>query len=164
MKALSVRQAWAWLIVRPDIVGEEARRQAYQDGLIKDVENRSRRTKFRGEFLIHASQGMTRREYDDVRLFLVCCAIDIQLPPFDELERGGIVGAATLVDCVESSHSRWYMGQKGYVLRDARPLPFVPCKGQLSFFDVPADVADTLRQTHAMGCKGQIQRGLTRPL
>ena len=150
MKALSVRQPWCHLIIRPDIVGEEARRQAYLAGVIKDVENRSRRTNFRGEFLIHASQGMTRHEYDDVRLFLVCCAIDIELPPFEKLELGGIVGAATLVDCVDSSNSRWYMGQKGYVLRDARPLPFVSCKGKLGFFDVPHDVMEALHDREAV--------------
>ena len=46
MKALSIRQPWAWLIVHGR----------------KDIENRSWRTKFRGRFLVHAAQGMTRRE------------------------------------------------------------------------------------------------------
>lgn len=147
MKALSVRQPWCHLIIRPDIVGEEARGQAYQDGLIKNVENRSRRTNFRGEFLIHASQGMTRREHDDVRLFLDVCALDIKLPPFEDLQRGGIVGAVTLVDCLDSSDSRWYMGEKALVLRDARPLRFVKCKGALGFFDVPDDVLHALRDS-----------------
>lgn len=145
MKALSVRNPWAWLIVRPDIVDEEARRQAYMDGAIKDIENRSRRTNFRGRFLIHASLGMTHREYDDVRDFLVTVALDIVLPPLHELQFGGIVGSATLVDCVDSSASRWYMGQKGYVLCDARACPFISCKGALGFFEVPEDVATTIR-------------------
>ena len=145
MKALSVRNPWAWLIVRSDIVGEEARRQAYLDGLIKDVENRSHRTNFRGEFLIHASMGMTSREYEDAYAFLVTVVPNIELPPLHSLQFGGIVGAARLVDCVDSSDSRWYMGQKGYVLRDARPLPFVPCMGKLGFFDVPDDVMHALR-------------------
>jgi hypothetical protein len=140
MKALSVRNPWPWLIVRPDIVGEEARRQAYLAGLIKDIENRSRRTNFRGEFLIHASLGMTSREYEDAYGFLITVAPNIELPPLHSLQFGGIVGAATLIDCVDSSDSRWYMGQKGYVLRDARPLPFIPCKGALGFFDIPQDV------------------------
>lgn len=147
MKVLSVRNPWAWLIVRPDIVGEEVRRQAYLDGLIKDVENRSRRTNFRGEFLIHASMGITSREYDDAREFAAAIVPNIELPPLHSLQYGGIVGAVTLIDCVEASDSRWYMGQKGYVLRDARPLPFVPCKGRLGFFDVPDDVV------HALGLK-----------
>ncbi|MDQ7982249.1 ASCH domain-containing protein [Paraburkholderia sp. SARCC-3016] len=137
MKILSIRQPWAWLIVRPDIFGDEARRQAYATGLIKDVENRTWATKFRGEFLIHASMGLTRREYEDVCDFLYACDIPIKLPPFEELQRGGVVGAATLVDCVDWSESQWYMGAKGFVLRDARPLPFVPCKGALNFFELP---------------------------
>src|SRR5437016_10859136 len=40
MKALSVRQPWAWLIVNGH----------------KDIENRSWQTKFRGKLLIHAGQ------------------------------------------------------------------------------------------------------------
>ncbi|MFM0432370.1 hypothetical protein PQQ75_25390 [Paraburkholderia aspalathi] len=92
---------------------------------------------------------MTNREYEDAYEFLVTIAPNIALPPLHTLQFGGIVGVATLTDCVDSSHSRWYMGQKGYVLRDARPLPFVPCKGRLGFFDVPDDVAEALRQIHA---------------
>jgi tetratricopeptide (TPR) repeat protein len=38
MKALSIRQPWAWLIVHG----------------VKDVENRTWRTNFRGRFLVHA--------------------------------------------------------------------------------------------------------------
>lgn len=145
MKALSIRQPWSFLIVRPDIVGEEARRQGYLTGAIKDVENRSRRTNFRGEFLVHASQGMTVREYEDAYCFLVTVAPNIELPPIADLQRGGIVGAATLADCLDSSDSHWYMGEKALVLRDARPLPFTPCKGALGFFNVPDNTMRALR-------------------
>ena len=43
LKALSIRQPWAWLIVNG----------------FKDVENRNWRTHWRGRLLIHASKGMT---------------------------------------------------------------------------------------------------------
>ena len=54
MKALSIRQPWAWLIVHGS----------------KRVENRSRRTHYRGPVLIHASAGMTIREYHEATNFL----------------------------------------------------------------------------------------------
>ena len=41
MKALSIRQPWAWLILRPDLRPAE-RDRLRVDGLLKDIENRSR--------------------------------------------------------------------------------------------------------------------------
>lgn len=52
---ISVIQPWPWLLLRPDIVGEEARAEARRLGLIKDVENRGWETKQRGWVLLHAS-------------------------------------------------------------------------------------------------------------
>lgn len=123
MKALSIRQPWAWLIVNGH----------------KDIENRSWPTRFCGEFLVHASKGMTRAEYDDVDLMI---ALDerlrhVRLPAFEQLERGGIVGRASIFGCVSYSSSPWFFGPQGFVLRNALPLPFVPFKGALGFFEVP---------------------------
>jgi len=61
----------------------------------------------------------------------------IELPPLGQLERGGIVGSVEIVDCVAASDSPWFFGRFGFVLREPQPLPFVPWKGQLGFFDVP---------------------------
>jgi hypothetical protein len=126
VKALSIRQPWAWLIVNGH----------------KDVENRSWSTTHRGEFLIHAGKTMTATEYADVRRFLDAddrlrhlLAI---LPPAAALERGGIVGTAYLVETDVYMSSPWYMGAIGFRLRDARPLPFWPLNGSLGFFDVKA--------------------------
>lgn len=123
MKALSIKQPWAWLIVHGG----------------KDVENRTWHTKLRGRFLVHASKGMTGFEYADAYNF--CKFHGLSLPPsYAELKRdwcGGMVGSVELVDSVESSSSPWYMGEKAFVLRDPKPLPFTPFKGQLQFFDVP---------------------------
>lgn len=125
MKALSIRQPWAWLIVNGH----------------KDIENRTWVTHQRGRFLVHAGQTMTRREYQDVVDFLLDDArlehIALVLPNFSELERGGIVGEATLVECLVDSPSPWFMGEIGLVVRDAKPLPFARFKGQLGFFEVP---------------------------
>lgn len=125
MKALSIRQPWAWFIVNG----------------FKNVENRIWRTDFRGEFLIHASAGCTFEEYHDAYVFAEQAAKILprnfpNFPCFADLQRGGIVGKARLVDCVAASDSPWFTGPFGFVLADVQPLPFTPCKGMLKFFEV----------------------------
>ncbi len=127
--ALSIRQPWAWLIVRPDLSDEE-RAQAYLDSRIKDIENRDWRTNHRGWFYVHAGQKFDHVGYR----YILARYPDIRLPASSDFERGGIVGQANLVDVVEESESRWFIGQYGFVLRGARPLPFTPCRGKLNFF------------------------------
>lgn len=127
MKALSIRQPWAWLIIHAG----------------KDIENRSWRTHFRGRFLVHASAGCSRAEYEDA--CQVACELEwlFELkvstpPPFEQIQRGGIIGSVELVDCVGQSDSVWCSnGNFGFALRDPIPLPFRPYKGQLGFFEVP---------------------------
>jgi len=126
MKALSIRQPWAWLIVHGG----------------KDIENRSWHTKLRGRFLVHAAKGMTQKEYADACNFCHRQGLD-QPPCFDDLKQywcGGIIGSVELVDSVDNSGSPWYMGEKGFLLRDPKPLPFTPLKGRLSFFEVPDEL------------------------
>lgn len=120
MIALSIRQPWAWLILHAG----------------KDIENRDWPTKYRGPLLIHAGKGMTRDEYENGVLTLEEIRPNLALPPFEELQRGGIVGSAVLVDCVRESDSPWFFGEFGFVLRDATPLSFRPYKGALGFFAV----------------------------
>ena len=126
--ALSIRQPWAWLILHAG----------------KDIENRDWSTPRRGRFLIHASKGMTQDEYINAAYTLRDVRQDIELPPFDQLERGGIVGEAEIVDCVTESTSPWFFGDYGFLIRNARPLPFTQYKGQLGFFGVPDDVLSGL--------------------
>jgi hypothetical protein len=83
MKALSIRQPWAWLIVHG----------------WKDVENRNWQTKHRGRFLVHAAQGMTRAEYSEAVQFVAGFGptdLLVDFAPFDELQRGGIIGSRFL--------------------------------------------------------------------
>jgi len=125
MKALSIRQPWAWLIVNR----------------FKDIENRTWSTRTRGEVLIHASLGMTQQEYEAVAAMLL---LDpklrhIKLPDRESLRRGGIVGKVTIKDSVTESTSPWYFGPHGFVLEDACELRFTPMKGALGFFNVPDD-------------------------
>jgi hypothetical protein len=131
------------LILRPDVTDPQERAELYRRGLIKDIENRDWERAYRGRVLIHASKGMTKAEYEDC--FDLCVqlkmeGITVQLPPMDDLERGGIVGEATITDCVTRSTSPWFFGDYGFVLKDAKPLPFVPTKGALGFFNVPVDI------------------------
>lgn len=142
MKALSVREPWAFAITCGG----------------KDIENRNWRPanlglRFRGKFLIHASLKVDQEDEDDV-----LWDIAEQLGKGrDEIAQmyvgrrlGAIVGAATLVDVVYDSKSKWYMGGglAGLVLKDAVECKPVPCKGMLGFFTPPADV---IAQLHIPG-------------
>lgn len=129
MKALSVRQPWAWMILHGG----------------KDIENREWPTRFRGRVLIHASNGMTHDEWEDAWTFAHGSgarpkAFELGLR-FDNVERGGIVGSVEIVDCVTSSDSRWFMGPYGFVLRNPVVTLFRPCKGRLRFWEVNGDAS-----------------------
>lgn len=120
MRALSILQPWAWLIT---------------NGL-KDIENRVWRTSYRGEFLVHAGKGFDAEGYQALRHDPVFALALTGMPSGSaEFARGGIVGSAVLADCVEDHDSEWFNGPYGFVLRDARVLPFQPCRGMLNFFD-----------------------------
>src|SRR5579859_2156572 len=111
MKALSIRQPWAWLIVRGH----------------KDIENRDWYTGYRGEILVHTGKGMTKAEYQDAQDLCLCMKQPlVTLPPFEELERGGIVGSVFIANCVSESDSPWFFGKFGFVLKGAKTLPFRP--------------------------------------
>ena len=141
MKALSIRQPWAWAILHAG----------------KDVENRdwisagkNRRDAHalmtRGEqFLLHASATMRKR--DD---YQACRDLLIDLNPEDALrlpkwgewaDIGGIVGIGRIVEIADTVKSPWFFGPVGLVLADVKPCKFTPFKGALGFFDVPDHIA-----------------------
>lgn len=121
MKALSIRQPYAWLIAHR----------------IKDIENRTWHTSHRGPFLIHAAKNYPKRDHrHDLDAYR-----DQGYPELRDSMIGGIVGIATVTDCVRTSTSDWWNGPVGFELADARPLPaIIPCPGVLGFFDVPPEV------------------------
>lgn len=156
MKALSVRQPWAWLLVNGPSPGVPW----------KPVENREWQTDKNqfGPTLIHASSGMTRKEYDDCRSMVsemlnkAVIWIDLaRFPKFEELQRGGIVGEVEIIGYMRRaryaegtsarrltqeqlrtfSKSPWFFGTVGICIENVRPLPFRPLKGMLGFFNVP---------------------------
>lgn len=131
---LSIRQPYAWLIVRPDLANEPSRAQARAAGQIKDIENRTWATRYRGRLMIHAAKSYSRKEHEaDVELL---SDLGIELPPYQDLQLGGIVGEVMLRDCVDASDSKWFRGPYGFVLSDAVPHAFRPMAGRLGLFGV----------------------------
>jgi hypothetical protein len=127
VKALSLWQPWAWLIIHGG----------------KDVENRRWPTRYRGPLLVHASKRRPDPEYiGDVDEWLGWLP-DVsmrsalaRLPEIDEFDYGGIVGQVELVDCVTKSDSPWFVGPYGFVLRNPQPLPFRAVRGRQGLFEV----------------------------
>ena len=110
MKAITVRQPYAWAILSAG----------------KDVENRSWRTHYRGPLLIHAGSGYERDPW---------LPRGIVAPSKADLPFGAILGIVDLVDVVERSRSRWFVGEYGFVLRRPRLLSSpIYCPGRLSLW------------------------------
>ncbi len=117
MRAITVRQPWAGLIV---------------DGY-KDIENRRHRTLIRERIAIHAGLG-----WDDpgpIYHFRM---------PWTAHQRlsGCIIGTVRIVDSVEDARSKWALpGWHHWVLQDPMPLKQpIPYKGNLGFFHVPDEL------------------------
>lgn len=120
MKALSLKQPWAELVVSGK----------------KTIETRTWNTTFRGKFLIHASSQPNQEA--------------MRAHGFSELPTGCIVGEAELVgvktyddkttwDADEPKHlarSAWTKKRYGYLLRNVKRLEPKPYKGALNFFEV----------------------------
>jgi len=136
MKALSVRQPWATLLA----LGH------------KRIENRPRRTKFRGWVLIHASRtfeadGFLQATFTCKKAGLdatqVIIVDDDRAPKKTVELYGGIIGAMRIDDSVSESSDPFFVGPWGHVIGAAVKLPFLPLSGQLGFFEakLPADYA-----------------------
>jgi hypothetical protein len=137
LRALSVRQPWAWAIVQG----------------LKPWENRPRRFNYRGPLLIHASKLAPEADY----LFgaeLIESLTGRAPPPRGSIERGGIVGAAELTDCAEpldEDDGQW-RGEGSFGLRFERAvtLPFRACSGALGLFKVVV-MRDEIQALHQAG-------------
>lgn len=132
--ALSIRQPWCWAITHAG----------------KDIENREWWTDFRGPFLLHAGKTLEKGVIGDMAGDFEL-PFDLEIPSESSLALGGIVGMASLTDCVSRSPSRWFFGRWGFCLAQARSLPFVPLKGVLGFFPVAEDVRRELARLLAGG-------------
>lgn len=119
MKCLSIQQPWAELIV---------------SGL-KDIENRNWPTKMRGEFLIHAGKKFDNESFKYLSIY----GGHFVGKTKEDFLLGGIVGKSNIIDCVTSYPSGWFIGKYGFVLKDSRRLDFIPCNGQLGFFNLEVE-------------------------
>jgi hypothetical protein len=134
MKALSIRQPWAWFVFEDQ---PHARR--------KDVENRDWSESYanaqlskiqKGEwFIVHAAAEVTKKEFAEAVAFARAIGCT-RLPRFDELKRGGFVGIVRFEGAYRKSASPWFVGPIGLKLQASYPLPFRPARGQLGFFEV----------------------------
>lgn len=127
MKALSIIQPWASLIA----VG------------IKDIENRTWRTNYRGEFLIHASAKRLPAGWTALTSEQYAAATRLVNPygkenDVKQLPVSAIIGKARLVDCVLNHPSVW--AEKGvwnWALADVQlfSTPILNVNGRLGFWE-----------------------------
>ncbi|MFC1686163.1 ASCH domain-containing protein [Nanoarchaeota archaeon] len=117
MKALSLKQPWAELVVSGR----------------KKIELRKWNTKFRGEFLIHASK--------------VPDSKSMKRLGFEKLPCGVIVGKARLVGVKKYANKKEFeedknlhfgtegWGEYGFLLKDAKKVRQIPVNGKLGFWN-----------------------------
>lgn len=110
MKALTVRQPWASLIMTG----------------VKDVENRTWKTTHRGLLVVHSGSAIDRSE-----------RADAHRAGLDALPRGVILGTVTVLDCVRGHTSPWAIDDCWHwILTDPRPLDTpLPAAGKLGLWD-----------------------------
>lgn len=141
--ALSLRQPWLWAILE----------------LGKDVENRRWNTKYRGPIWLHAAKGCTKDEYAQAMEWMDGRAVNWRAPfwpDFAGLERGGICAIAEIFDVIPPIHldrggrgrgRAWHMlEQYGFLLRNVKRLPFIPCGGALGLHRLQPDIASRARE------------------
>jgi len=136
MKAISILQPWASLIV----LGH------------KKIETRSWNTKYRGEILIHASAGKSGIN-SGIQLDFQQEFSNLQLPKYENLSFGAIIGSVNLVDTIgfdekfqmetskylssqELEFGDYSPGRFGWLLSD--PVLFetpIPAKGKLGIWE-----------------------------
>jgi hypothetical protein len=138
--ALSVRQPWATSIVH---FGKPVENRIWTGTYLKAQLSR---IKIGETFLIHASQGMEDEDIlswkDHIELRPQCRPNEQQkaragIKCFDDLPRGGIIGAATFAGWVTDHPSSWFTGPGALLMEQVHPLPFFPCRGTLGFFRLP---------------------------
>ncbi len=130
VRVLTVRQPHAHLLIHGS-----------PNAGVKDVENRSRPTSYRGTLLIQASATIDQDAYADY------IAEGIELPPADQLVTGAIIGSVQVIGCVRDSRSRWAIPGYWHWLTGAPQIadPVIPIKGQLSMFAAPEGWEESFR-------------------
>jgi len=120
LKALTIRQPWAWAIIYAG----------------KDIENRSWNTRLRGTIAVHAGFNY---EKDAV------LPRGVKRQGEEDIVRGAIIGLVDIVEVVEHSRSKWFQGPFGFVLSNPQPLRRpISCPGRLSFWEVPPNLVRSI--------------------
>jgi len=135
MKALSIKQPWASLIAHN----------------IKNIENRTWKTKFRGRIFIHASAKNAGALYELLNEKQIEAISNhwTAAPPFPDRPVSAIIGEVDIVDCVINHPSIWaeksdwqevgWTEKQIYNWVLANPVlyekPILNVKGKLSFWD-----------------------------
>ena len=129
MKALSIQQPWAWLIL-----------SGY-----KDLENRTWQTKHRGRVLIHTGQRVDKENLEWALEMAMMTSGDheteIRKRYEAEMVTGALVGFANIDECISNSDSLWFFGPHAFKL--SSPVLWsqgIPYKGRLGLFEVPYEV------------------------
>ncbi len=142
IQALSIQQPFAWLIAH-----------GYQD-----IENRDWKPYYKGWFLIHASgtldapsfYGPKGDEVLDMAYWqrLHPDVVDRMPPMAWYYETKGIVGVAHIARIVMAGETRspWFRGAFGLKIDCARPVPWIPLRGELYFFDVADEIIAQVKQ------------------
>ena len=117
MRALSVRQPWAWAIFHAG----------------KDVENRTWKNQHTmGSIAIHAS-----RRTDPLDLL----PPRTRHPEPEDLVSGAIIGVVDVVGVVERHRSKWFAGPLGWVVRNPRAIRSpIHSSGHLGLWTLPPGV------------------------
>ena len=140
MKALSIKQPWAWLIC-----------SGY-----KDIENRNwkigrnpRHGQYTSYDVANFSINLPKRIYvhagkkPDIvgsGVIIADCLDHESWTKYGavaEFSYGAIIGEVDIIDCVAKSNSPWFVGKYGFVL--ANPVLYekpIPYRGALGFFEV----------------------------
>jgi hypothetical protein len=121
MKCISIKQPWAWAIFHG-----------------KPVENRTWKTDYRGDLLIHASRNFDFDGLEWMNKNMLPVHFTHDHPVF---VAGAIIGKVIMTDCVIAHSSPWFFGPYGHVYTNhvefTKPIPF---KGALKFFEVPDEI------------------------
>jgi len=130
MRALSIRQPWAWAIAAG----------------LKRIENRTWRVSYRGPLAIHAARLQETSAYPR-------CERLAGRPVPRHLALGAVIAVAQLVDIVRRTDDPWAEGPWCWVLDDVQPICPIACNGRQQLFSLPDDVDAAVR--HAIGKRRQ---------
>ncbi len=158
MKALSIRQPWASLIIYGIPLlesvscedGVSTRLEDIGKVIFKNIENRRwaipKSFKLPQRIYVHTA----KRDDDFDSSFKWLCnllkgAYGFILMHYSKgIPRGALIGEVDVIDCVTKSDNPWFVGPYGFVLANLTVYKEpIPCRGKLGFFepDIPEVMA-----------------------